>query len=324
VDVDKGDRLRAIEEIATIARQHGISSNEIASVMGETHEASESRWRGVLVRVLGFLGGTFVFAGIAIFIALQWDSLNSAGRVVVTFGSGTSAFALAVLSSGDARFGRATTPLFLTAAALEPTGMFVAFDEFGSGGDWRGASVVACAAVALQFGAAFRAIPRSMLLFIAMTFATLFWWTTFDLLGMNGKEVALVLGGCMLFAAVGVARTPHRDITPVWYFLGAAAFLYGFFDLVERTPFEIAFLLIAAGFVYLSTILHSRTLLAVATLAILGYTGWFTGEHFANSTGWPIALIFFGVFMIGLSAVAFRIDREYVRATPVPPRGVAP
>ena len=105
-DVDgQGERLRAIEEIAAIARHHGISSNEIAVVLGETHEASESRWRGVLVRVLGFLGGTFVFAGIGIFIALQWDSLNSASRVVVTFGSGTSAFALAVLASRDARFG---------------------------------------------------------------------------------------------------------------------------------------------------------------------------------------------------------------------------
>ena len=47
--------------------------------------------------------------------------------------------------------------------------------------------------------------------------------------------------------------------------------------------------------------------------AILAYTGWFTGEHFADSIGWPLALIAFGIFMIGLSALAFRIDRDYVR-----------
>jgi hypothetical protein len=29
--------------------------------------------------------------------------------------------------------------------------------------------------------------------------------------------------------------------------------------------------------------------------------------------GWPLALIGFGIFMIGLSATAFRIDRDYVR-----------
>jgi hypothetical protein len=73
------------------------------------------------------------------------------------------------------------------------------------------------------------------------------------------------------------------------------------------------FLIVAAGFVYLSVIVHSRTVLFVATLAMLAYTGWFTGEHFADSVGWPIALIIFGLLMIGLSALAFRIDRDYVR-----------
>jgi len=54
-------------------------------------------------------------------------------------------------------------------------------------------------------------------------------------------------------------------------------------------------------------------MLFVSTLGILGYTGWFTEEHFADSVGWPIALIAFGIFMIGLSALAMRIDRLYVR-----------
>jgi hypothetical protein len=48
-------------------------------------------------------------------------------------------------------------------------------------------------------------------------------------------------------------------------------------------------------------------------MAILAYTAWFTGQHFADSVGWPLALIVFGMFMIGLSSLAFRIDRDYVR-----------
>jgi hypothetical protein len=312
------DRTRALDEIAAIARQYQLSADEIAAVLGEApKETRENRLRGVLVRVLGFLGGIFVFAGVGVFIALQWDSMNSGARVVVTLGSGLVAFVLAMLSSRDARFDKATTPLFLMAAALEPTGMLVAFDEFGSGGDWRWASLVTCAAMALQFGAAFGSFRRSTLLFMCILFGALFWWTAFDLLNFDDTLVAIVLGGSLFLTAVGVNRTVHRDITPVWYLFGAAAFLYGFFDAVEETPFEISFLAVAAGFVYLSAALHSRTLLFVATLAILGYTGWFTGQHFADSVGWPIALIVFGMFMIGLSALALRIDRDYVRGKPL-------
>jgi len=77
---------------------------------------------------------------------------------------------------------------------------------------------------------------------------------------------------------------------------------------------ELIFLAAASGFVYLSVVLRSRTLLVVATLAILSYTGYFTTEHFAESIGWPLALVAFGLFMIGLSAFAVRIDRQYLRA----------
>lgn len=313
------DRTRALQDIVSLSRQHGFSAAEISVAVGSAHDqARETRGRDVLVRVLGFLGGTFVFAGIGVFIALQWEGMNSASRVVVTLGIGFVTFVLAMLSARDPRFVRATTPLLLMAAALEPTGMFVAFEEYGSGGDWRWASLLTTGTMALQFGAAFGSLRRSTPLFMVILFTTLFWWTALDLAGAGDSVVALLMGGVMLLTAIGVDRTGHRDITPVWYLLGAAAFLYGVFDAVERTPFEIAFLAVAAAFVYLSVVVHSRTLLFVATLAILAYTGWFTGQHFADSVGWPIALIAFGIFMIALSALALRIDRLYVRGGAAP------
>src|SRR5206468_3638124 len=74
-DVDQ--RAAALDEIAALARRHGFTADEIAAAMTRTPSREDKR-RGVLVRVLGFLGGTFVFAGVAVFIALQWDSMNSA------------------------------------------------------------------------------------------------------------------------------------------------------------------------------------------------------------------------------------------------------
>jgi hypothetical protein len=319
------DRTRALQEIAAIATQYGLSAAEIAASLrsaaatgasaGQAASGRDSRTRTVLVRALGYLGGTFVFAGIGVFIALQWGAMNSAARVVVTLGPGVVAFILAILSHRETRFDKITAPLFLMAAVLEPMGMLVAFEEFGSGGDWRIASLITAGTMALQFGASVKVVRRSTPLFMAILFSVLFWWTALDLLDVSAQTTALVIGGSVFLAAVGLDRTAHRDISPFWYFLGSAAFLEGFFDLVDRTPFEIMFIAVAAGFVYLSVVLHSRALLIVATLGILAYTGWFTRQHFADSVGWPIALIMFGAVMIGLSALAFRIDRDYVRAS---------
>ena len=309
------ERSDALREVVALARRHGLSSEDIAAALGESRPTpeAESHWRSVIVRVLGYLGGTFVFAGIGVFVALQWDNLNSAARVIVTLGPGISALILGLLASREERFSRASTPLLLVAAALEPTGMLVGFREFGTGADWRRASLITSGTMALQFTAVFANWRRSTPLFLVVLFATGFFGTAFDLLDFAGRVIALLVGGSLVLAAIGIDRSGHRDITPAMYFFGAIGFLYGFFDSVKRTPLEITFLAAAAGFVYLATLLGTRTLLFVATLAILSYTGYYTGEHFADSVGWPLALIAFGIFMIAMSAAAFRIDRDYVR-----------
>jgi len=312
-----GGRTSALDQIVALAREHGLTAADIGAAMSTGLPAApmqpDSRARTILMRVLGYLGGTFVFAGIAAFIALQWDTMNSAARVVITLGPGVAACVLAVLSSRDERFEKAVAPLFLIAAVLEPVGMLVAFNEFGSGGDARWAALVTAGVIGFQFGAIFGVLRQSMLLLFTVFFGTLFWMTAFDLIQMDDERGALAIGASLVLAAVGIDRTPHSVITPPIYLFGGMAFLYGLFDMVESTPFEILFILTASGFVYLSAAIQSRTLLLVATGGILGYTGWFTGEHFADSVGWPLALVMFGLLMIGMSALAFRIDRQYIR-----------
>jgi hypothetical protein len=90
--------------------------------------------------------------------------------------------------------------------------------------------------------------------------------------------------------------------------------LAGLFNLVQYSPLEILFLGAACGVVFWSTWVKSRSLLVVGTIAILSYVGYYTAEHFTDVVGWPIALILFGLMLLGLSAVAFRINRKYIAA----------
>src|SRR4029450_263408 len=94
---DPDGRARALQEIAALAGQHGLSLSDIATALGESPVVPhDTRSRGVLVRVLGFLGGTFVFAGIGVFIALQWDDMNSAARLMRRVGRGGATVALGI------------------------------------------------------------------------------------------------------------------------------------------------------------------------------------------------------------------------------------
>ncbi|HEX6999871.1 MAG TPA: DUF2157 domain-containing protein [Gammaproteobacteria bacterium] len=248
-------RRAALDEIVRLARAHGLTAEEIAAALVGSPGSQAGAARGssrssALARLFAYLGGTFVFAGVAIFIAIRWGELNSAARVVATLGSGLAAFAMAYAATRDARFEKAATPLFVTAAVLEPYGILVALDEYASGGDWRYAVLAACLAVGAQQLAAFAALRRTELLFLGVLLGAGFTATGMDLLGIPRDLIALVVGASLASFGVAAERAGRGAVAPYWYFFGAASCLAGFFGLVEDTPVEPVFLGAAAGCIY--------------------------------------------------------------------------
>ena len=65
--------------------------------------------------------------------------------------------------------------------------------------------------------------------------------------------------------------------------------------------------------IFLSTYVRSRTLLLTSTLSMLCYIGYYTAEHFANTVGWPIALVIIGTALIGLSSLAVKLNNKYIK-----------
>jgi len=302
---------QALSQIADLARDHDLTSDEVLAVLSQSEQASDSH-SSKLTRLFGYLGGVFVLAGLAVFIEMQWDAMNSIARITVTLGSGIAAFAMAFVAMGDERFEKAATPLFLLAALMQPIGILVAIDEFSTGGDERHAFLLTSGVLLVQQLLVFFKTTRTVLLFMALLFASGFYGTALDLIGLDEDLNIFTLGLSVLLVTYAIDKTSHRSITPFWYFASSTALLMGLFSLIEDSVIEILFLGAACGVVFLSTWAKSRSLLFVGTVAILGYVGYYTSEHFADVVGWPIALILFGLLLIGLSAVAFRINRKYI------------
>jgi len=305
-------KYEALEQIVKIARAHGLTPADIKTAFEETITSREQRSSSLLGRILGYLGGTFIFAGLGVFIALNWDVMNSAARIIITLGSGITAFIMAVVASADERYAKARTPLYLIAAALQPIGLLVAIDEFSSGGDWHYAALLTAGIMGFQQAAVFWQKRDTTLLFTTLVFALWFFGVALDLVDVADELIALVLGASTLSLCIGLERTRYQPMTPFWYLAGSILFFHGLFELVQRTAFELVFLAVACAGVFLSTYVRSRTLLFVCTLAILAYISYFTAEHFQDSLGWPLVLIVLGLIFIALSAIAVRINKRYI------------
>lgn len=309
-----GEREQALAQIRGLASEYDLSTEEILRAL-DGAEIEETERAGLLSRILAILGAIFVFAGVAVFIALNWEGMNSAARIIVTLGSGVAVFVLALMADDDERYEGTAVPLYIVAACLQPLGLLVAIDEFSTGGDWRHAALLVAGVMSAQQGVVFYLRRRSVLLFTSILFGLWFLVQALELLGTDGALIGVVLGGSTVLLCAGLGQTRYVGVTPFWFLLGSIAFYAGLYDLVDGSVLDLAFLAAACGGVVMSVGVRSRVVLAVSTVAILAYIGEFTREHFLESLGWPVVLIVIGIAFILLSGVALKISKRYIRGS---------
>lgn len=303
-------REEALRKIVELAARHQIDGDEIVSELNKPAASDQSeRSTGILARILAYLGAVFVLAGIAIIIGMFWDHFSSAVRVLVTLGTGFAVFLFALATMTDALFSRVTTPMLLIAALLQPTGIVVMLDEYSRGGDPKHGLLFMCLVMFAQQFLTFIAKKRTVLLFTSLFFGAAGFGTLCEILDVDFEIVALALGIGLTSASYVIDKTVHRAITPFWYFVGAAFFLYGAFDIFKGSVIEILYFGVAAGFMYLGTVVRSSTLLFCSVAALMGFTGYFFRDSLANAFG----LILMGFLLIGLSALAMKLNRKYIQ-----------
>jgi len=307
-------RQDALLEVVDAIRRHNLGLDEIAAALkDEGAELQAVRSGGILSRLFGYVGGIFVFAGLAIFIGMQWDVLGTAMRILLTLGSGFCIFVMALACTTDERFEKAATPLFLVAAALEPTGILVVLKEFSRGGDPAHGLLFLHLVMAIQQGCVFYARQRGVLALTALYFSVGFFVIAFDLLHVDRHLIGTTIGFSLLCIGWALDRSRHHAVAGLVYFCGSVLFLAVSYDWLDNKPFQILFLALACGTIFLSTVARSRTLLLVGTLALIFYIGDFMAEHFAHDLAGPIGLMVAGFMLIAIGAVAVRINNRYIR-----------
>jgi Predicted membrane protein (DUF2157) len=306
-------RHDALVDVIDIIRRHNLTLEEVSKALQGGAEYEQEKSSGTLTKVLGYIGGILIFCGIGIFTSMQWESMNATGRIMVTLGIGFCAFIMAVVSARDSRYERAATPLFLVAVLLEPTGIIVMLREFSRGGDPAYGFLFMNGVMLMQQGLCFYALRRTVLAFTSLVFGVGFFAIAFNLMYIDAATIGLILGLSLLCIGWSIDKSEHKPIASITYLVGSIAFLSSLFDFLEDTVFEVLFLGVSSGLIFLSTIARSRMLLFIGTLATIGFIGYFSGKHFEDALGWPLILMLMGAVLIGLSALAVKLNKKYIR-----------
>ena len=300
----------ALQRIVTLALANSLSAKEISRAIRE--HGGESASSLVLTRLFAYLGAVFVFSGIAAFFAMFWDEMATPARIISTLGIGFAIYLFALISNFTNSQNKVAAPLFLVAAFLETSGLFVTIDELGWAWEMQDRSLWIFGVMLLQFAVTFLVVQRTSILFNALTFYFLFAGTVLDKLGFDGELISFAVGTSVLCINYLVDNSDHKSIAGFWYLLASIACLGGAFKLLEDMNLDVLFIGLSCLFMYASTALHSRALLFTSCTALLSYIAYFTAENFVDSLGWPIALICLGFVFIGISSLALRINKSYL------------
>lgn len=307
------NRKDALAQIVSLAGTHGLSVDEIAASLAHA-PATPSKKGNIIGRMFGYIGGVLVFSGIAILINLIWDDMNSAQRVVTTFGTGMAAFILGIALVKDGRGAKAATPLFLISGLMQPTGLFVFLDEYmPQSGDVLLAALLIFGTLAAQQSAAFYALRRTSLLFLTLFFWNGFIGTAMDWMKWDGELIGLSVGASILSLSWAIGKTQHRAITPFWYLCGGALLLTSWWSLVKGGILELSYLGLNAFLIYFSIVAASRALLFVSVTGLLAYMSYFAWKYFAGVVMWPVLLIIMGLITLGISSYAVKLGQKIGR-----------
>lgn len=306
-------RQQALQQIKKIVAENNLTWADVSKALQVTVENKAEEGLIEASEMLAYIGGIFIFAGVGIYTTMFWQELSSFSRIALTFGSGFSCYCVALGLSQNLKYNKATQTLFLIAAILQPTGLYVFLNEvFEASSDLHLATLFVFGIMLVQQLATFWEKRLNLILFLALFFGLGFTLTLFDYLAVKIDYILMGLGTSLFFITYSLNVTPYRPLMGFWYFIANTMFLVGAYDWLYNTRLEFFFVGFCSLTIYLSTLVKSKTILFTSTLGLLAYIGHYTMRHFVDSIGWPISLVFVGASFIVLSGFAIKIKKQYM------------
>ncbi len=289
-----------------------VTPTEVMSVV-KVPEA-ESKTTLSATAILYTIGGIIMLIGVGTLLFRFWSDLASPVRILLTLGIGLAAYITAAIIRSD----KTTTGLVMIMETLSgvliPVGAFVLVHEMGVLDltiGWNTSVLLILAMFFIFSFVLFRSVIFS-LFSIIFTTATLYAFIGYMLsntpsvdMGNAYKYLTLAVGVSFLLLASYVKTTSSKALTGFLNTFGiggilGALLVLGDFKPNQNVVWELIGIVALLGGLYLARKVQSSAILRTTAFFIFIYIGKFTAEYFADSMGWPIALMFGGIVLIAV------------------------
>lgn len=322
------NKNEVIQSIKFLAKKKEISREEVITAFnsGAGPDNSANKRFGI-TEILYYIGGAIVFLGIAILVGQNWNTLGIITKILVTLGSGIAAYVVGLIFSKDKRTEAACSAFFLISALVTPIGLHVVFNNAGMDTGSPEIQSLTSAILFITFLLSFFVIKKTIFALFSIIFGTWLYFAFTNLI-INGSPTAFdwnlfeyrALVASISYVLLGYSFSKNKlaPLTGFLYGFGVLTFLSVTLALGGWTPtkaqnifWESIYPGLIFGVLFLSTYLKSRSFLVFGAIFLIAYIFKITAEYFSQSFGWPIALVFAGLGLIGSGFLFVYLQKKY-------------
>lgn len=328
------DKQTALTQIRTWVTTGVVTRAEIQDVIEQydshvttavpTGREGKSDWSAhfTVKNALYLLGALVLGLGIVTFVAQVWDLIGSIGRVVVTLGSGVFLFGLGIAYAHHTARQLAAVFHALGAILMGGGGLVLLAEwnilDLMSTTIWYAILTSTFAGVSLlqrSTVVAFFAIAS------AVATAYLLSFTLGDSFNWSWQQttrwlewLTILLGLSLVAGMFFIERTFASGLTSLMGFFGINMVLLTIAIKMSSSGWwEIGFFFVAMGCIALAVYLARTWLLVLSMLYLFFYVIYITSVYFADSIGWPLALMLLGGILLALGYGSLQLHQRFIK-----------
>lgn len=322
------EKQKALEYIKNLAAQKLLTREEL---LGAFEQAAGSprdhifKVRLSMTEILYYIGGAIVCLGIAVLLWQNWSTLNVVTKITATLGSGLAAYIVGLVLGRDGKNEALSSAFYLISALVMPLGLHVTFQSAGFNIAGNSIQSLVSAILLATYLASYFVLKRSVFIVFSIIFGTWFFFAFTNLLAGYSAFTdntfslyrVLTTGVSYILLGHSFSKTEKASLSGFLYgfgifgFLGAALLLGGFGS-NHNVFWEVIYLGLVFGTLFLSTTLKSNSFLVFGTLYLMAYILKITAEYFSKGLGWPFALVLAGLMLMGAGYLSVYLKRRYI------------
>lgn len=291
-----------LSQIISLMRGVNLTPADIARAYKNASAAEEKTTplqSELILKLFSYIGGALLFAGLGVFIQMQWDVFSPFQRVLITLGSGFIAYLIGVIFISNSRYSKIALPAFILAFILQPTGLFVLLDEYFKGDNIALGAMVVFGPLALQQFLTFYKTRLAALAVFALLFFIGFAGALTEYADINPGLSALMLGIFLFFISTAMQeREEQKEFTWIFYAIAVLLFFAGLYYFIGGTVFDSLGLSFSLGLLLFALLRENKTLYVLSCLMTFCY---FAGGPGGGWAAWSMTHAEITAIFTGLS-----------------------